>query len=290
MEGTWGFPLNVVLLCSLPSAQHMQEHGGKVWRMCPKDIGWVKPGRHVCWSQRCEFSPFSRKPALPIAFLASVEGNSILPVPQAKNLGVSLNFFSSLILCIYSFKKSWGLYLQNISRIWTHLNTFISTILVPASVSAGFNDHPIFLIDWWQLYIIHLMFGKFLCRLASGSIPLKPCFFSIIHILPRPGAVGDPHIRIPPLVQLPATMSGELVQRVVVFLEAIPTKRWQEIAMNHRNISTKPKLNVSPTQPLLSWILKMFLVPPAWREVWWRGSWNAKKWESTNSNSNILLF
>ena len=67
------------------------------------------------------------------------------------------------------------------------------------------------------------MSGKFVCRLASGSIPFKPCFFSIIHILPRPGAVGDPHIRIPPLVQLPAMMSGELVQWVVVFLEAIPT-------------------------------------------------------------------
>ena len=59
------------------------------------------------------------------------------------------------------------------------------------------------------------------------------------------------------------------------------------MTVNHTNVSAKPKLNIFPTQLLLSWILKMLL--SFQHEVWWRGDWNAKKQDSTNSNSNTLL-
>lgn len=110
-------------------------------------------------------------------------------------------------------------------------------------------------------YFIQPMFRRILHRLASSSLYLKPCFSFIIHILPRLGVVGHPHIRIPPVQQLPVVMSGELAPWVAVCLEAIYTRMARNDHEPHR-ISTKPKLNVSPNQILLSCILKMLLVPP----------------------------
>lgn len=42
----------------------------------------------------------------PIAFLIIINGNSILPISQAKNLGVTFHFTLSFIPCIQSVSKS----------------------------------------------------------------------------------------------------------------------------------------------------------------------------------------
>ena len=125
--------------------------------------------------------------------------------------------------------------------------------------------------------LLSLLIRRAFCRVASGSIRFKPCFFSASHILRMSRTMDLFPSPILPLVSHLHITCGESAQTAVgEFLEVIPARTAGDLSMHqrnwrHRNIPTESKLQGSPTSVSLKSVLltqgEFCIHPPTSRDL-----------------------